>query len=113
MIDGKPYKSLKRNLTGHGMTRLEYRARYNLPSSYPMVAPGYSDARREVAKRLGLGQKPKSADQGQVTKSTRKTRAPKPRAEAEAFNIQAGGAPEGGVAAERPNSGHSRRCLAS
>lgn len=61
LIDGKPYKSLKRHLTGHGLNPEEYRSRYNLPSSYPMVAPGYSDARREVAKRLGLGRKPKSA----------------------------------------------------
>ncbi len=59
LIDGKPYKSLKRHLTGHGMTPEEYRSRYNLPATYPMVAPGYSDARREVAKRLGLGRKPR------------------------------------------------------
>lgn len=62
LIDGKPYKSLKRHLTGHGLTPAEYRSRYNLPATYPMVAPGYSDARREVAKRLGLGRKPKAAE---------------------------------------------------
>lgn len=57
MIDGKPYKSLKRHLSGHGLTPAEYRARYGLKSDYPMVAPGYSAQRREVAKRLGLGRK--------------------------------------------------------
>lgn len=59
MIDGKPYRSLKRHLGAHGLTPDEYRARYKLPTSYPMVAPGYSEARREVAKRLGLGRKPR------------------------------------------------------
>ena len=49
MIDGKPYKVLRRNLSGHRLTPEEYRARYNLKSDYPMVAPSYSDHRREVA----------------------------------------------------------------
>jgi predicted transcriptional regulator len=57
MIDGKPYKSLKRHLSRHGLSPDEYRSRYNLPASYPMVAPAYSERRREVAKRLGLGRK--------------------------------------------------------
>lgn len=57
MIDGKPYRSLKRHLGTHGLTPEQYRERYNLPSTYPMVAPGYSEQRREVAKRLGLGRK--------------------------------------------------------
>lgn len=80
LIDGKPYKSLKRHLTGHGLTPADYRARYNLPATYPMVAPGYSDARREVAKRLGLGRKPRSADTAAAAvkpKSVRKPRAKK------------------------------------
>jgi predicted transcriptional regulator len=57
MIDGKPYKTLKRHLSGHGLTPEGYRARYNLPASYPMVAPAYSERRREVAMKLGLGHK--------------------------------------------------------
>lgn len=57
MIDGKPYKTLKRHLSRHGMTPAQYRERYKLPADYPMVAPAYSEARREVAKRLGLGRK--------------------------------------------------------
>lgn len=59
LIDGKPYKSLKRHLGSHGLTPAEYRERYGLKADYPMVAPGYSEQRREVAKRLGLGRKPK------------------------------------------------------
>lgn len=76
MIDGKPYKSLKRHLTGHGLTPEEYRTRYGLASTYPMVAPGYSDARREVAKRLGLGRKPRveSAVPAAKAKAVRRTK---------------------------------------
>lgn len=57
MIDGKPYKGLKRHLAAHGLTPGEYRQRYGLAADYPMVAPGYSEQRREVARRLGLGRK--------------------------------------------------------
>jgi len=61
MIDGKPYKSLKRHLSTRGLTPEQYRERYKLPANYPMVAPGYSEERREVAKRLSLGRKPNAA----------------------------------------------------
>jgi predicted transcriptional regulator len=64
MIDGKPYKSLKRHLSRHGLTPAGYRARYRLPATYPMVAPAYSEQRREVAKRLGLGRKGKASAPG-------------------------------------------------
>ncbi len=57
LIDGKPYKTLKRHLRGHGLTPAQYRERYKLPSNYPTVAPSYSDQRRDVAQRLGLGGK--------------------------------------------------------
>jgi len=55
MIDGKPYKTLRRHLSGKGLTPEEYRARYNLKADYPMVAPAYSEARRTMAKSIGLG----------------------------------------------------------
>lgn len=61
LIDGKPYKALKRHLSTHGLTPAEYRARYNLAADYPLVAPSYSAARREVAMKLGLGGKRKAA----------------------------------------------------
>ncbi|QYF87026.1 MucR family transcriptional regulator [Brevundimonas sp. PAMC22021] len=61
LIDGKPYKSLKRHLSAHGLTLKAYRERYGLPASYPMVAPAFSERRREVAKQLGLGRKPRAA----------------------------------------------------
>lgn len=63
MIDGKPYKTLRRHLSTNGMTPEEYRERYNLKDDYPMVAPSYSEARRTMAKSIGLGRKPKAEAQ--------------------------------------------------
>ncbi|KQM97470.1 hypothetical protein ASE85_14395 [Sphingobium sp. Leaf26] len=57
LIDGRPYKTLKRHLATHGLTPADYRARYGLPETYPMVAQAYSDQRRAVAQKLGLGQR--------------------------------------------------------
>jgi len=54
--DGKKFKSLKRHLGALGMTPDQYRAKWNLPSDYPMVAPTYAAARSALAKQLGLGQ---------------------------------------------------------
>lgn len=61
MIDGKPYKTLRRHLSTHGLTPEEYRARYNLKADYPMVAESYSEARRAMAKKIGLGNKGRAA----------------------------------------------------
>ena len=60
MIDGKPYKTLRRHLSGHGLTPEQYRERYNLKSDYPMVSENYSEQRRAMAKKIGLGRKPKA-----------------------------------------------------
>ncbi|MEZ5707983.1 MAG: MucR family transcriptional regulator [Blastomonas sp.] len=58
--DGKKLKMLKRHLMTHyNMTPEEYRARWGLPSDYPMVAPNYAQTRRDLAKKIGLGRKPK------------------------------------------------------
>ena len=65
MVDGKPYKTLRRHLATNGMTPAEYRERYNLKADYPMVAEAYSESRRAMAKKIGLGRKPdprKAAD---------------------------------------------------
>ena len=58
MIDGKPYKTLRRHLATNGLTPDQYRERYSLKADYPMVAENYSDARRAMAKKIGLGRKP-------------------------------------------------------
>ena len=78
MIDGKPYKTLRRHLAGHGMTPEQYRERYNLKSDYPMVAQTYSESRRAMAKKIGLGRKPgQSANGGQAKGATKAPRAKK------------------------------------
>lgn len=61
MIDGKPYKTLRRHLAGHGLTPEQYRDRYKLKADYPMVAPSYSEARRAMAQQIGLGAKGRAA----------------------------------------------------
>jgi predicted transcriptional regulator len=55
LIDGKPYKVLTRHLKHHGLTPALYRARYNLSKAYPMVAPSFSETRRALAMKIGLG----------------------------------------------------------
>lgn len=81
MIDGKPYKTLRRHLSTHGLTPEEYRARYNLKSDYPMVAPSYSERRRAMAKKIGLGSKGRAAKakSAAASPSTAPKRAPRKR----------------------------------
>lgn len=76
LIDGKPYKTLKRHLSGHGLTPAEYRERYGLKSDYPMVAASYAEMRRGLAKKIGLGRKPGA----KVAKSSLKSASAKPSA---------------------------------
>lgn len=51
---GEPYEALKRHLAKHGLTPAEYRAKWDLPADYPMVAPAYTRARSASAKEMGL-----------------------------------------------------------
>jgi predicted transcriptional regulator len=58
--DGKKFKSLRRHLhSTYAMTPEQYRAKWNLPADYPIVAPNYAKARSELAKTMGLGQQRK------------------------------------------------------
>ncbi|WP_280177409.1 MucR family transcriptional regulator [Methylobacterium sp. 190mf] len=60
--DGKRYKTLKRHLTGLGLTPDAYRAKWGLPQDYPLVATSYSETRSALARSAGLGlQRRKSA----------------------------------------------------
>jgi predicted transcriptional regulator len=59
--DGKKFKSLRRHLATLGMTPDQYRAKWGLPSDYPMVAPNFAAARSQLAKQSGLGQLRKNA----------------------------------------------------
>ncbi len=89
MIDGKPYKTLKRHISTHGLTVEQYRARYKLPHDYPLVAENYSASRREVAQRLGLGRKPAAKVEAPI--ATAKVAAP-----------ATASAPAAAVAADKP-----------
>lgn len=61
--DGKKFKSLRRHLSScYNMTPNEYRAKWGLPSDYPMVAPAYSATRSQLARDSGLGQISRGAD---------------------------------------------------
>ena len=63
--DGKRLKMLKRHLrSAYDMTPDEYRAKWGLPSDYPMVAPNYARQRSRFAKEIGLGRKGKGGEGG-------------------------------------------------
>jgi predicted transcriptional regulator len=58
---GKKLQMLKRHLSAdHGISVEEYRQRWELAADYPLVAPNYTTKRRDLAKSIGLGRKPKS-----------------------------------------------------
>ena len=61
MIDGKPYKMLRRHISQHGYTPESYREAFGLPRDYPMVASAYAEQRRALAHKIGLGRKARSA----------------------------------------------------
>jgi len=59
--DGKKLKMLKRHLkTSYNMTPEQYREKWQLPPDYPMVAPNYARHRSSLAKKIGLGTKPRA-----------------------------------------------------
>jgi len=59
--DGKKLKMLKRHLkTSYNMTPEQYREKWQLPPDYPMVAPNYARHRSTLAKKIGLGTKPRA-----------------------------------------------------
>jgi len=62
---GKSFSMLKRHLaTDHQLTPEQYRQKWQLPSSYPVVAPDYAKVRSSLAKKLGLGRKKGAARKG-------------------------------------------------
>ena len=55
---GKTYKTLKRHLrTEHGLEEADYKARWDLPKNFKLVAKAYSEQRSQMAKDLRLGEK--------------------------------------------------------
>jgi len=68
--DGKKLKTLKRYLRArYQMSPEDYRAKWGLPPDYPMAAPSYTNQRREMAHKIGLGLRPKSTDKRAVVKA--------------------------------------------
>lgn len=66
--DGGKFKTLKRYLrTRYDLTPEQYRVKWGLPLDYPMTAPSYTARRSDLAKKFGLGRKPRPA-------SSRRTR---------------------------------------
>ena len=62
-------KMLKRHLqTSYNLTPDQYREKWGLPADYPMVAPNYAKHRSSLAKKIGLGTKPR----GRPSASTRR-----------------------------------------
>lgn len=76
--DGKPYRALRRHLTVRGLTPDQYREKWGLGSDYPMVAASYSEARSELAKAAGLGQRRTTA-KSKTTAKPKTTSAPAKR----------------------------------
>ena len=66
--DGKKFKSMRRHLMKLGMTPEGYRAKWNLPHDYPMVAPAYAKARSDMAKSMELGRKTGMSKKGTARK---------------------------------------------
>jgi len=55
---GRSFSMLKRHLMGdHQLTPSQYRQKWELPASYPIVAPAYAKVRAALAKKIGLGRK--------------------------------------------------------
>ena len=60
--DGQKVKTLKRHLLNrHHLTPDQYRQRWGLAKTYPMVSPAYAAQRSELARQIGLGRKPAAA----------------------------------------------------
>ena len=77
---GNKQKTLKRHLmTSHGLTPGAYRAKWNLPADYPMVAPNYAAQRRELAIGFGLGRKSGSSAVDAKATTAATVEAPKKR----------------------------------
>jgi len=56
---GQKLKALKRHLVRHDLSPAGYRAKWQLPLGYPMVAANYTATRSRIARDLGLGRRPR------------------------------------------------------
>ena len=76
--DGRKFKSLKRHLRAkYNLSPEDYRAKWGLPKTYPMVAPAYAAARSNLAKQMGLGQGGRKPAKAAAVKRVAKARGAK------------------------------------
>lgn len=69
-------KVLKRHLLkAHNLSADDYKRRWSLAHSHPLVAPVYAEMRRVMAVKIGLGRKPDVKPTRQRRTGTRKTKA--------------------------------------
>jgi predicted transcriptional regulator len=65
---GGSFKTLKWHLmSDHELTPEQYRSKFGLPHSYPMVSPAYSKVRSAISKKVGLGSFRRTAKRGRKT----------------------------------------------
>ena len=70
---GKRFSMLRRHLiTDHKMTPEQYRQRWELPSTYPLVASDYAKTRSSLAKKFGLGRKGSAAPKKETRMSRKR-----------------------------------------
>jgi predicted transcriptional regulator len=72
---GRPQKMMKRHLAAaHGLSVDEYRSKWSLPASYPMVAANYAEHRSQLAIKIGLGRKKPQDEQTEPAEAPAKPR---------------------------------------
>ena len=68
-------QTLRRHLRAeHGLSVNEYRARWNLRSDHPVIAPAYSQRRTAMAKEMGLGRRRRSVESAAPVRRGRRRR---------------------------------------
>ena len=68
---GKSFSMLKRHLaTDHQLTPGQYRQKWQLASSYPLVSPDYAKVRSSLAKKIGLGRRRSDERRGKKTRGS-------------------------------------------
>jgi predicted transcriptional regulator len=108
MIDGKKYQTLRRHITRHGYTPESYREAFGLPRDYPLTSARYSELRRGMAQKIGLGRKATSVEEPEAAPqpaplAEAPKRGRKPKATAEVPTLTAAAAePKRGRGRGRP-----------
>ena len=109
-ITGEKFKTLKRHLRKHGLTEAGYKARFNLPDDYPIVAPSYSQVRRNVAYKIhGTGENTRTAGEAAATPAPQAKDEASEAARAKPAPKEASGAKEADIPAAGPAKGRIPR----